>query len=163
MEILYGQTDMHLLGRTNAAVFVEVIIRIILPLIGKPLKLIAPDGAKALDADDVITAWRETLKQNVAVLIGEIIFSGLSHLSGKMHASLVVDIEKLQHGNERGLADIIGTDQVQRIDQFDLPIVIFPCSKQDQARWTYDVHEACSSVCEASLQLRISMQTSKKR
>ena len=158
-----SQSAVDFLGRSNAAVRIEIIVRIILALVGKAPELVSANGAEPLHTQYLVSVGRQALEQQIAVLIGEIVFSGLGQLPRKVHGPLIVDVEKLQHGDERCLADIVGSDQMQRVDQFHLAIVVLAGTKQHQPCWPDNVHGVCSCGWLPSSRLRISMQTSKNR
>ena len=139
-----SQSAVDFLGRSNAAVRIEIIVRIILAMVGKAPELVSANGAEPLHTQYLVSVGRQTLEQQIAVLIGEIIFPGLVQLPGKVHNPLIIDVEELQHGDERCFADIVGSDKVQRVDQLHLAIVVLAGTQQHQPCWPDNVHEACS-------------------
>ena len=115
-EIPGSEMGANFIRRANASRLVKIISGIIHPLIGETLKLVPADRAQALDADHLVTGLGQAFEEDIAVLVWKIVFSRLRHLPRKVHAALVIDVQQLENGNERGLADIVRADQMKGID-----------------------------------------------
>ena len=101
----------------------DVIIPGVLPGVDEATEVIALEGAKSPYAQDHISRRTEALEQYIAVNGREVVLPGLVHAPGEVHLVLVVDVQELQGGYERGLPNVVRAHQVQGDTQLHLSIV----------------------------------------
>ena len=113
------------------ALFVEIVGKLDAPGVDEALKLMLAHRPQPPHAHDLKSGGREAFEERVTVLVREVIAAGLRHLAREMHMALVVEIEKLQERNERGLAHVVGADEMHRGVQLDLGEAKLPAVQSD--------------------------------
>ena len=133
-KLLEREAGVHVAWLAHLVLLIKKIHGLVRTDVAEAFWFAAAGLARSAPADDALSSGTKTLEQDVAVLAWKVKpLRLLRRVGAEIHLLPVINVKKLERLDERGLADVVLPDNLQRARQFDLRVFVRAGLDEDEA------------------------------